>query len=479
MKQSLTTLYLQPRKDIAQPTNVLTYILTYMYFCKRTVSNGILYSSGDCGITCSIWLLQHRNDDTDGSTNSEKDIDDIDDQVLLIERDVCTCPKSRPNPRAHQRDCPKSYRNRGKRLFHTFKHGDKVAIHVARLSGKHLICRITYAANKRYTLYSKRGILSESFGGSELHQLGEYDGHDIPLDNWRQSEVVSISAIREEDMVRCSCIVNTPEYVYVEDSEEEDSDSQEGDDGITTNIYSLKSNDINNIDNPIGWLDDTVITASQCLLYQHFPHIEGLQPPTIMETRRFKVHKGEFVQILNVSNLHWCVVSNIGCSLGQVNVYDTMYVNVQESTIPIIARLISCTLPTLTINMMDVGRQSNGSDCGVLAIAIAYDLCAGNDPLTVVYEHKSTRQHLKESLKKCCFDRFPIRNLRTSTGVIHAEQVPLYCTCRTPEENIEDDPMAECVACNNWYHRSCASIPNKVFEANSVKWKCKACTGQS
>ena len=49
--------------------------------------------------------------------------------------------------------------------------------------------------------------------------------------------------------------------------------------------------------------------------------------------------------------------------------------------------LFYCSLPTLTIHTMDVGPQSNDYDCGVLAIAIAYDLCAGNNPLTVVYEH--------------------------------------------------------------------------------------------
>ena len=33
--------------------------------------------------------------------------------------------------------------------------------------------------------------------------------------------------------------------------------------------------------------------------------------------------------------------------------------------------------------MMDVEKQSNGSDCGVLAIAYAFDLCSGLNPCTV------------------------------------------------------------------------------------------------
>ncbi|XP_064382851.1 uncharacterized protein LOC135331569 isoform X2 [Halichondria panicea] len=419
------------------------------------------------------------NNGTDASVNrdsSDSSESDFEDQILHAERGECICP----NPKAHKRNCPAGNRNRGKRLFQTFKPGDKVAIHVTRLSGKHLVCRIAQVTNKRYTLHSKRGTLLKRFGGSELHKLGEDEGYEIPLDNWRQSEVVSTRALQEEDMVSCSCAIDTPDYLYVEDDDsEEDPDTQQGDNTIQTSIYCLSSTDINKIDRPTGWLNDIVITASQHLLYQHFPHIEGLQPPTLQAIRGFNVNKGEFVQILNVSNMHWCVVSTVGCSPGQVNVYDTMYRSVQKSTIPIIASLMLCTLPNLTINMMDVGRQTNGSDCGVLAIAIAYDLCAGNDPLTVVYEHTSTRQHLKESLKKCCFDRFPIRNSRTSTGVIHAEHVSLYCTCRMPEESIEDDPMAECDVCKGWYHRSCLSIPNEVFQVDGVEWKCEACTEQS
>lgn len=138
------------------------------------------------------------------------------------------------------------------------------------------------------------------------------------LDNWRQSEVVSTRALQEEDMVSCSCAIDTPDYLYVEDDDsEEDPDTQQGDNTIQTSIYCLSSTDINKIDRPTGWLNDIVITASQHLLYQHFPHIEGLQPPTLQAIRGFNVNKGEFVQILNVSNMHWCVVSTVGCSRGK------------------------------------------------------------------------------------------------------------------------------------------------------------------
>ncbi len=61
----------------------------------------------------------------------------------------------------------------------------------------------------------------DPIGRSELHKLGEDEGHEIPLDKWRQSKVASIREIREEDMLM------------------------------------QKSNDI-----ALGWLDDTVITPA-------------------------------------------------------------------------------------------------------------------------------------------------------------------------------------------------------------------------
>ncbi len=65
---------------------------------------------------------------------------------------------------------------------------------------------------------------------------------------------------------------------------------------------------------PYAWLNDNAIAASQEILAQQFPHIKGLQPTTLQQMQGgggFKCHRGEFVQILNVNNCHWCVVCRI------------------------------------------------------------------------------------------------------------------------------------------------------------------------
>ena len=136
-------------------------------------------------------------------------------------------------------------------------------------------------------------------------------------------------------------------------------------------LYTLSDGERETIESPSGWLNDNVISAAQLLILQQFPHMSGLQPPTLAQTKAFQVHRGEFVQILCVGGNHWCTVSNVGCSEGVVNVYDSMYYSVSSTTINVIASLLFTSATKLVIRVMDVGKQSNGSDCGVLSIAWA------------------------------------------------------------------------------------------------------------
>ena len=128
----------------------------------------------------------------------------------------------------------------------------------------------------------------------------------------------------------------------------------------------------------------------------------------------------------------------------------------------------------LVVQMMDIARQLNGSDCGVLAVSFAYDICSGKDPCSVKYDHKSIRQHLADCFEKCCMSRFPIVGERRSTGVKKTQSVDLHCSCRLPEER--GDKMAECDVCKTWYHQHCWNIPDDIFDEEAeVPWTCKSC----
>ena len=156
---------------------------------------------------------------------------------------------------------------------------------------------------------------------------------------------------------------------------------------VQTSLYTLHGTDRQLILSPSGWLNDKIIHASQMLLTQHFPDTDGLEPPTLEQIQGFQLHFGEFIQLLNARNSHWIVVSNLGCDKDVGNVYDTMYPSIPSSTADTIARLVFCHSATLTIKMVDVDLQSNSSDCGVLSLAIAYDLLCAQAPCVTKYDH--------------------------------------------------------------------------------------------
>ena len=206
---------------------------------------------------------------------------------------VCTCSTSRR--KAHKIDCPLNSRNLypKKELFPkrkeratnktTFELGEYCAVHRARMSTKHLTCRVVQVYKNRYRLYCKTGALSEKFSFNEMTPTPSARLHDIPLDRWRQSAMISIKNVHEKYLDECLCETQRSDYLCVED------DSQPGvqlsKKWITNLLYSLTNSDREKIKNPNGWLTDSVITASQLLLLQHFPHMHGLQPPTLQQVR--------------------------------------------------------------------------------------------------------------------------------------------------------------------------------------------------
>ena len=67
--------------------------------------------------------------------------------------------------------------------------------------------------------------------------------------------------------------------------------------------------------------------------------------------------------------------------------------------------------------------QSNGSDCGVLAIAHVFDICSGLNPCEVQFDFSMIRKHLVTCLELGCFSRFPLLGERRSDGT----KVPAEC----------------------------------------------------
>ena len=153
------------------------------------------------------------------------------------------------------------------------KVGEYVCIHSGLLGQHHLPCRIVRDLGNRYQLYCPKGILTNSFSGSEL---------DIPRD----------VAVTEH----CDCSLSKKsEYTIILSSFSEDEDVGCGM-WVNNLLYPLTHDDQKVVVSPTGWLTDKVIATAQMLLLQHFPNVLGLQPPTLQEVLGFQVHSREFVQ---------------------------------------------------------------------------------------------------------------------------------------------------------------------------------------
>ena len=458
---------------------------------------------------------QSADSDQDTETGSDSGSGVLSDQLCFLDDDIisgnlCICGAY---SRAHKTDCPMNSRNRyrGRTLFShnmqssplpadglkpgaksspreslkppptkkskpEMKVGDYVCIHSTLLGKRHLPCRIVRDFGGQYQLYCLAGILSTTFPSKEV--IPWTNSLSIPLNNWRQASRVKLRSIADNAAFTedCDCNLFQPSECITISSASEDEDS-----GcvkwVSNELYSLTQQDRDVVASPAGWLTDNIITAAQLLILQHFPGMSGLQPPTLHEVCAFEVHTGEFLQIINISNNHWCVVSTIGCEDGVVNVYDSLYSSVSDSTIRLIAGMVSCSAPELVVKMMDVEKQSNGSDCGVLAIAYVFDICSRLNPCTARFDHKNIRKHLVMCLENCRFSRFPLLGTRKCSPSKSLQRVPIHCSCRMPEES--GDEMAECESCLVWYHRHCMDIPSEVFGDTEVSWKCNACCSRN
>ena len=413
---------------------------------------------------CWDWLL----------SDDELDVDMLEETVMS----GCTCGALR----AHTKTCPMNPRAR----YPTqplYRPGDYVFLHGTQLKDEHIHCRVIEClarpAANLYRLGLVNCVLAEVHPEADLTKSSS--GPPIPLDKWRTSLRIPLRVAQNDpcNLQKCECERAMIDKVTIDLTDLGKSPSSEKKKAprvwIQNPVCLLHESDHQLITSPSGWLNDKIIQASQQLLAQQFPHTQGLQPPTLEQINGFEAHSGHFVQVLNVRRSHWIVVSNLGCDSDAVNVYDTMYTSIPSSTVDTVARLMFCSSPTLTIRMVEVDLQRNSSDCGVLSIAMAFDLLASQAPCVAKYDQELIRQHLCDCLSKCLFSPFPAKGEQSTTGIKYKStfEVKIFCMCRLPEHPGEQ--WAECERCLGWFHRHCLDIPDSVFSETFESWECPTC----
>ena len=230
-------------------------------------------------------------------------------------------------------------------------------------------------------------------------------------------------------------------------------------------------------------LKDDTINLAQSILYKQF-EIRGLEH-TGLNPDVFSVHSSEaFIQILHSPPLHWITVSSSGDN-ATVEIYDSLTTHdgkLPERVIHTIAHMIKVPSPSLRLKWMPVQQQRNHYDCGLFAIAFAVDIAFGDSPCSSSYDASELRKHLLKCLQNKSMLQFPKITRRVVKSKPCYYDINIYCICRdvffqSDIERHSKNHMARCSSCNDWFHKKCVNIPNKVFtsEEEHKKWKCPSC----
>lgn len=226
------------------------------------------------------------------------------------------------------------------------------------------------------------------------------------------------------------------------------------------------------------WLLASHISAAQKLMKSQFPSQNGLADTCALKQKSvWPSCSDNFVQIIHVSPGHWGCLSNKFSSDGNVDLYDSLHTYPKEdgTIVPQVCLILQCLESEVTIRVVNVGRQQGFDDCGLFAVAMAYDLCRGVDPATKLYVQNQMRSHLYFcfTVEQLC--PFPSVSIDITKRVICNFTVNVYCICRMPEQS---KLMVCCDLCQEWFHEGCVPVSQEILEneSNEVPWLCPRCS---
>lgn len=91
----------------------------------------------------------------------------------------------------------------------------------------------------------------------------------------------------------------------------------------------------------------------------------------------------------------------IGCTLGKVKVFDSIYFTVYQETLKLIYSIYGANVE---VSVENGPKQVGSKDCGLSAIATAIHLANGGDPTTTHFDQNSMRKHLIDCFESRFYD---------------------------------------------------------------------------
>ena len=245
--------------------------------------------------------------------------------------------------------------------------------------------------------------------------------------------------------------------------------------------FSLKNKELKQI-NEGQWIDDKVVNAASLLIMKTVDGLGGCQDVITAGSYGFlRSCKGErFVQILNVRGSHWITIANVCNEVNTVAVYDSLHaLNIRRCkgssaqkcasdamrnaaddiaiSYPITLDQAACQLSStghnLTFNVVNVGQQCGGNDCGLYAIAFAAALALKIDPAEMQISQANLRPALIQSFNERSFKALLHSSVskitRPHLQVLFTWKCKVHCHCRMPDDGLL---TVKCIRCLYWYH---------------------------
>ena len=112
-----------------------------------------------------------------------------------------------------------------------------------------------------------------------------------------------------------------------------------------------------------------------------------------------------------------------------LKVYESMRTgDVPSNTKESIVTLLKYSARTVYLVYQDVQQQTDGSSCGVFALAFAHTLCDGNDPSRMTYS-----QDFLCSRFLSCLEKRKITSFESGQSPFIKSRFKVYCLCRLPD----------------------------------------------
>ncbi|XP_077155992.1 uncharacterized protein LOC143818622 [Ranitomeya variabilis] len=156
-----------------------------------------------------------------------------------------------------------------------------------------------------------------------------------------------------------------------------------------------------------GYLSDDIIIMAQDLLQSQFVGFDGLQPPCALMVPGYGVLQNAVQIHYDQEREHWLTTCYKN---GQIFVADSSKSrNLSPSISQQIINMYSAVVnnPLEDLRFINVAQQKNSYDCGLYAIAFAYELMADGGEPRAEFQHQKMRTHLISCLQNGRISGFP------------------------------------------------------------------------